>query len=1067
MIRTSHGKKIPVSRWALALGLSSTLAALGAASAQTAPAPADETATSERVIVTGSNIPSAAEVGGAEVTTIDQEAIVRTGTDDPQVALEMSDPAFTGGGNLGATNASIDATNTNGGSAVSILGLPTLVLLDGRRIADSAALAAGGAQFQDVNLFPASLIKKIEVLKDGASAIYGSDAVGGVVNVLLNTDYEGFEISGRYGFAEKGDISDNRESAIAGFGDDKTRIVVAGQYEQQDPILFTQRTWSNVNYVGGFYGGNDGYVTSNFGGKISLGGSAMFLNTGLPVGLGGAVILRPGSIPTNLNSLTQVAGPGSIPLLTFTTATGGTAQGFSASQLPAGAYTGTPNLADLGSEVGITLDQNRTNAYGSVERDIIDKLLTVFGSFIYSQNYSQSLLAPQPVTTDSSPNASQNMVIPIGAPYNPFAATIGSGLGSLGSGTTATGATAGGLVVTNRFLAEPRIFRNDTDFYRIVAGIKGELIKDYNYELGFNHSQDEIDYKNFNLVRSDLLEEALAGGYTAAGVADPAVITTNAAGVQTVVSPAGPYSKVNGVLLPALDAFAFNNPAVTEQAISGTDIRDQLSTLTVIDGSLNGFPVTLPAGPLGFAVGGEYRDEGLKLNDSSENFVASVPVADVEVSRGIEAAYGEVSIPVIGPSMKIPGIYSFDIDGAGRYEKYEGINSSIIPKVSFVLRPVIDVALRGTFSGSFLAPNLIETNGPPVAGFTPAVDLGAGYTEQANAISTSNPNLGPTRAYTWSGGIVISPSKVPGLTMSADFFHVEEEGIVSTTGAPSDTILSEANTLGSASPYNSFIHFGSPTGPNLTSTKPGQLTGNASDYFVVTSLANLLQQRTSAVDFNVNYDHDFGPKVGAITLGMNGTYYLQSKGNVSAGGPNFDEIGLYLGEDFGDGDYTPQYKLAPYFEYRYGGATLSALGNYIPSLRDGDYLDSLTDRKGDYTTEEGFNLPKIRDYYTINMTLSYEFGLNKPNPAAPAPAPKEGKDAKGGGDGKEVASSQQMAKQMTSFKLLDGLKMTFGVNNITNGKPPLIAASPDFDNTDASIYDPYQRYFYFVVSKKF
>jgi iron complex outermembrane receptor protein len=1067
MIRTSLGKKIPVSRWALALGLGSSLAALGAANAQQANAPADETQTAERVIVTGSNIPSAAEVGGAEVTTLDQESVVRTGTDDPQVALQMSDPAFSGGGNLGATNASINATSTNGGSAVSILGLPTLVLLDGRRIADSAALAAGGGQFQDVNLFPASLIKKIEVLKDGASAIYGSDAVGGVVNVLLNTDYQGFEISGRYGFAEKGDIADNRESAIAGFGDDKTRIVVAAQYEQQDPILFTQRTFSNSSFISGFYGSNDGYLTSNFGGKISIAGSTSYLNTGLPVGLGGAVILGPGSIPTKYNSLSQVAPVGSIPLVTYTTATGGTAQGFTASELPTGTYTGTPNLANLGSEVGITLDQDRTNAYGSVERDIIDKLLTVFGSFIYTQNYSESLLAPQPVATNSSPNASQNMVIPIGSPYNPFATTIGSALGAQGSGTTAGGETAGGLVVTNRFLATPRVFRNDTDFYRIVAGVKGELIKDYNYELAFNHSQDEIDYKNFGLIRSDLLEEALAGGYTASGVAAPAVISTNAStGVQTVTTPAGPYSKVNGVLLPALDPFAFNNPTSTENAVTGTDIRDQLSTLTVIDGALNGFPVTLPAGPLGFAVGGEYRDEGLKLNDSSENFVASVPVADVEVSRGIEAGYAELSIPVLAPSMKIKGLYSLDLDGAVRYEKYDGINSSIVPKASFVLRPTVDVALRGTFSGSFLAPNLIQTNGPEVAGFTEATDLGAGYTEQANSISTSNPHLGPTRANTWSGGLVISPSKVPGLTMSADFFHVEEEGIVSTTGAPASTILLDANALGSASPYNSYLHFGSPTGPGLTSTKAGQLTGNASDYFVVTSLANSLQQRTSAVDFNFNYDHDFGPKVGATTLGLNGTYYLQSKGNLSAGGPNFDEIGLYLGDDFGDGDYTPQYKLAPYAEYRYGGATLSALGNYIPSLRDADYLDSPTDRKGDYTTEEGFNLPKIRDYFTINMTLSYEFGLNKPNPAAPAPAPKEGKDAKGG-DGKEVATSQQMAKQMTTFKLLDGLKLTFGVNNVTNGKPPLIALSPDFDNTDASIYDPYQRYFYFVVSKKF
>jgi iron complex outermembrane receptor protein len=1060
MISTLLEKRSPLSRWASAIVLGSSLAACAAANAQTANG-SDETAQAERVIVTGSNIPTAAEVGSAPVTTLDQGAIARTGTDDPQLALQMSEPAFTGGGNLGASNASINATDTNGGSEVSLRGLPTLVLLDGRRIADSAALASGGEQFQDVNLFPASLIKRIEILKDGASAIYGSDAVGGVVNVLLNNDYEGFEISGRYGFAEKGDISDNRESALAGFGDDKTRIVVAGQYEQQDPVLFTQRQWDKVtNVTSGLAAGYEGYVSTNIGGNITIGGNTVFLNTGY------STPIRPGQNPTALNSPNQIIGVGSIaPLLT--TVNGATQQVFSVNQFPAGTYSSNANLANLTDYNGVTIDQNRTNAYGSVERDIVDKLLTVFGSFIYSQNFSQSFLAPQPVSTNSSPDASQNMIIPIGSPYNPFNATIGAGTGVLGT-TTATlnGApvTAGNLVVTNRFLSDPRVFRNDTDFYRIVSGIKGELTKDYNYELAFNHSQDEIDYKNFGLVRSDLVDEAIAGGYNAAGAAVPATFTTNASGQQIVATPAGPYSKVNGVLLPALDPFAFNNPISTEQAVLGTNIRDQLSTLTVIDGALNGFPFSLPGGPVGFAVGGEYRDEGLKLNDSSEDFVGSVPAADVEVSRGIEAAYAEVSIPVVSPSMKIPGIYSFDIDGAGRYEKYEGTNSAIEPKVSVVYRPVIDVALRGTFSGSFLAPNLIQTNGPPSQGFTDLVDLGAGYLEQANALSTSNPKLGPTRATTFSGGIVISPQKIPGLTMSADLFHVEEEGIIGSTVA-SDTVLLEANALGSASPYNSLIHFGSATGPSLTSTKAGQITGNADNYYVVTTLENDTNFRESAVDFTFNYDRDFGPKVGEITLGLNGTYYLQAKGNQSLGGPNFDQIGLYLGADFLDSDYTPQYKLAPYVEYRYGGASIAGLGNYLPSMRDGDYLDSLTDRKGNYTTEEGFNLPKIRDYYEIDVTLNYEFGLNKPVAGTANPAPAEGKDGKGGGA--ETASSQQMTKKMTTLKLLDGVKVTFGINNVTNAKPATIYVSPDSTNTDASIYDPFQRYYYFVVTKKF
>ena len=452
-----------------------------------------------------------------------------------------------------------------------------------------------------------------------------------------------------------------------------------------------------------------------------------------------------------------------------------------------------------------------------------------------------------------------------------------------------------------------------------------------------------------------------------------------------------------------------------------------------------------------------------------------MPVGNVEVSRDIGAGFAELSIPVIAPSMKIPGIYSLDLDGAVRYEKYVGTNSAIVPKASFVLRPIQDIAIRGTFSGSFNAPNLIETDGPPSQGFTGAVNLGAGFTEQANVVTTSNPNLGPIRTDTYSAGIVLSPHQIPGLTISGDFFHAEEHGLITTDPAPATTILQDANANGAASVYNSFLHYGSPTGPTgVFSGVPGKyLAGVAADYFVDTSLINGTVFRESLVDATINYDHDFGPKFGGITLGANLTYYLQAKGNEAPGDKSFDQIGLYLGDSFGDNAYTPAYKIAPYAEYRYGGASISALGNYIPTSRDGDYIDP-RDRAGDYTVYNNATayglphgaLPKIRDYFTINMTASYEFGLNKPTPGAPATASKEGKDGKGGGD-MSKDSSKEVAKKMMALNLLDGLKLTFGVNNVTNAKPANILLSPDFDNTDASIYDPFQRYYYIVVSKKF
>ena len=602
MIRTLLGKKIPTSRWALSIGLGSSLAALGAAHAQTAGtgnpgSPTGQTQEVERVVVTGSNIPSAAEVGSAPVTTLDQAAIGRTGSDDPQVALQQSEPAFTGGGNLGQSNASINSGSTNGGSEVSIHGLPTLVLLDGYRLADSAALAQGGAAFQDVNLFPASLIKRIEVLKDGASAIYGSDAVGGVVNILLNDDFQGVAIDGRYGFAEKGDIHDQRYSGVAGFGDDKTRIVVGAQYQEQDPVLFTQRDWDKPIFSP--YSGFSGYVTSNFGGKINVGGTNYYLATGQPqAGTTGYTLITPGTALA-VNTSSNLVAPGSLTPTTVTGTVGGvaaTVTGYPSTTNVGGAYTTSAsnvNLANLTNLVGITLDQNRTNAYGSVERDLFDKHLTVFANFLYTKNYSQSLLAPQPVATNNSINPEQDMVIPFGAPYNPFNETINAAAGSAPTTVTLADGTTerlGGVVVSNRFLDAVRTFRDDTDFYRIVTGVKGELIKDVNYEVAFNHSQDEITFTNEGLINSQALVEALGGGFDAAGNAVPAQFGTNAAGQTIVTTPAGPYAKINGVLLPALDAFAVNNPAATERAIVGTDIRDELSTLTTVDAKLTAFP---------------------------------------------------------------------------------------------------------------------------------------------------------------------------------------------------------------------------------------------------------------------------------------------------------------------------------------------------------------------------------------------------------------------------------------------------------------------------------------------
>ena len=202
---------------------------LSTAVAQAAPAQASKTAeiTLEKFVVTGSNIPTAADALAAPVTVISQAEIERSGLGSNLLELMQTRmPSFAGSGNLGATNGNIaGGTATSGGSQISLRNLSTLVLLDGRRLPDSGASARGGRSFVDVNQIPLAAIQSMEVLTDGASAIYGSDAVGGVVNVKLKHDYDGLEVGARYARSTSdGDYTQRSAYLVAGAKTDRISI---------------------------------------------------------------------------------------------------------------------------------------------------------------------------------------------------------------------------------------------------------------------------------------------------------------------------------------------------------------------------------------------------------------------------------------------------------------------------------------------------------------------------------------------------------------------------------------------------------------------------------------------------------------------------------------------------------------------------------------------------------------------------------------------------------------------------------------------------------------------------
>ncbi len=1012
-MKTFSGKKPLAGGWVLSVRLIGWLLATAVADAQQE----GDDAQVSRVIVTGSNLPTSAEVGPAPVDAVEEDIRDTTGQEDVESVLTRSVPAISSssgagsGFNLGQSNANIASGSTLGGSSIAIHGLPTLVLLDGRRVTDSAAEAAGGLQFTDVNLFPTALVKRIEVLKDGASAIYGTEAVGGVVNVILDHDFEGFDFSTRYGFTEKSDIHNERYSAIVGGGDDKTHIVLAADYVEQDPIFDRNRAYATPSYGSPYYAGVVHFDTA---GAVPGNPYNPFGNATLDASLNPALtspnqVLKPGSIPIPTGSATAPATGNPIPGV-YTTL------GATASAADAAAARGF----DLAQAQTITLDQNRLNFFGSADRQLLGNRLVAFAEFLWSSNYSQSQLNGQPLFNG------EGVTIPAGSPYNPFAGTIDDN-------------NAGTIQVSDRFVAYPRVFRQDADFYRAVAGFRGEIVPNYNYDVAVNASQDVLTAKTFNLINGIELNEAIAGGYDAAG--DPV--------------PGAAYSKVDGHLQPALDFFSRSPSSATLAGVFGTDIRYFENKQLGGDGKVTTFPLNLPAGPLGFVAGGEWRREALKGNIDPQTFLSSVPAADISVGRDVVAGFAEVSVPLTGPAMKVPGLYSLDLDAAVRYEKYDPGDSAWVPKVGFVWRPIADVALRGTFSKSFIAPSLYATNGPEVVGQSDFVDLGAGI-EQAQEENGANPKLGNITADTYTAGIVLSPRQVPGLTLDGDFFHEEEKDLIGTL--PDTTIITSVNELGLASPFAGLVHRYSFTGPGVT--RPGQLEGNLPLYYVVDSLTNLGGVRIGGVDFGAHYTRDFSG-LGSLSLGVEGTYYLQYKVQAFNYSKFYDVIGYYLGQ----ANEVEPYHLTPQVSYTVGGCTVSAIGNYIPAVRDAHQISIDTSLGGInpdkpsaiLASQEVTNvtatrfqdyLSKIRDYFTVDLLLSYEF--HSVPTAASVAKTNEGVF---GADGPR--------------RFLDGLKLSCGIENLTNARPPFIANSPDGSNTDASIYDPYQRQYYFVVTKKF
>ncbi len=442
------------------MAIGSLLTTTGQAQAQR-PASASGTTTTatpqvmEKFEVTGSYLTPAANAVAIPVITVDSDMIENSGTNSNILEiLRKTVPQFSGNGNLGVTNANVGSGTTQGGSQLSLRNTSTLVLINGRRSAYSPASATGGFQFVDVNMIPVSAIERIEVLADGASAIYGTDAVAGVVNIILKTNFEGFEMGGRYGWStNNGHQAERSAYVVGGVSNGKTSFTLSAEWLKQDPIFAYERPYSAETFG-----------TPTFAGSVNIGASFYYLDPSRNA----PTVTAGGQAPAALVAAGVYSGP--------------RAQG---------AQFGFFNLSQYVTQ---SLQNTRESVTAAFSHKISDTL-TGFGDilFVHTDTYSQ--INGQPI------NSSALRALPAGSFPGAGGGTIPAGLYGNPFNTAVT--------ARNRLVANPRGYVYDTTGVRGVGGFTGKISEFWSWEAAATWNRITQNYQNPGVINNTALANAI------------------------------------------------------------------------------------------------------------------------------------------------------------------------------------------------------------------------------------------------------------------------------------------------------------------------------------------------------------------------------------------------------------------------------------------------------------------------------------------------------------------------------------------------------------------------------
>lgn len=890
MMMQRHGLRATLLGSVFALGTLSALPAM-AQVAEEAPAVED----GEAIVVTGSRISSANAVSVSPITTISSEEFAQRGTVRTEDLVNQLPQVFAA---QGAANSN-EATGT---AQVDLRGLTpsrTLVLVNGRRLPYGSPKNIPS----DLNQVPTPLIQSVEVLTGGASAVYGSDAIAGVVNFKLMDNFNGFRMTGSIGGYQHNNDRDELRDLL-----DARNAAVPGAYQKPDESVWNGFTTEISAVAGGNLADGRGNVTAyatyrkvNAILQADYDYSACALGT---TGTGGNTYSCSGS---GTNAPANLTNAGNIP---------GLPTSFRVSSGTFVAGTQTYNFAPY----NYYQRPDERYSIGATAHYEVNDYFKPYLELAFMDDRSVAQIAPGTNSAGISINA--NGINGINCD-NPFLSAQQANFlcTSRGLSTASTYDAAGnytgpasiaqGVLVARRNV-EGGNRQDDIQHqtYRIVAGTKGSVFGPFSYDLYGIYSK--VNYRS--RFSGDANRQRTANAFNA---------VRNSAGQIVCAINADANPNNNDAKCSPLDYFgASASQAATDYVAEVKTITGDTSLINivgVVEGNLGTYGLQSPFADngIGIALGLEYRKNSVDYQPDEIYQAAASPELPISGSTVAKEFFGELIVPLVESR---PFFETLSFEGAYRYSDYDTGFKTDTYKLGLNWAPVRDLRFRGSYQRAVRAPNVIElfssqtlfeveltenANGSydPCSGTTPIatfaqcartgvtaaqygniVDNPAG---QFNSLIGGNPDLQPETAKTLSLGAVFEPSFIRGLTISVDYFNIKVEDLVGSVNPN----LSLSNCLSSGDAF-----FCS----QIQRSPAGSLWQGEAGYFRRFNV-NTGSLQTKGVDLAVDYRmnlNDLGIGGGRLSFSLAGTYLDSYKTVPLPNSPSTDVYecaGLYAG----------------------------------------------------------------------------------------------------------------------------------------------------------------------------